>query len=105
MRLGRRFYMTLVLIILLMGIGYAFAPFFTIGQWALFVLALSVLVDGVMLYRVRGIRAFRQCATRFSNGDENAVNIRVESSYPYPVAVEVVDEIPLNSSCGMLISG
>ena len=94
MRLGRRFYMTLVLIILLMGIGYAFAPFFTIGQWALFVLALSVLVDGVMLYRVRGIRAFRQCATRFSNGDENAVNIRVESSYPYPVAVEVVDEIP-----------
>ena len=46
MRLGRRFYMTLVLIILLMGIGYAFAPFFTIGQWALFVLALSVLVDG-----------------------------------------------------------
>ena len=39
MRLGRRFYMTLVLIILLMGIGYAFAPFFTIGQWALFVLA------------------------------------------------------------------
>ena len=64
------------------------------GQWALFVLALSVLVDGVMLYRVRGIRAFRQCATRFSNGDENAVNIRVESSYPYPVAVEVVDEIP-----------
>ena len=38
MRLGRRFYMTLVLIILLMGIGYAFAPFFTIGQWALFVL-------------------------------------------------------------------
>lgn len=94
MRLGRRFYMALVLIILLMGIGYAFAPFFTIGQWALLVLALSVLVDGVMLYRVRGIRAFRQCATRFSNGDENAVNIRVESSYPYPVAVEVVDEIP-----------
>ena len=47
-----------------------------------------------MLYRIRGIRAFRQCATRFSNGDENTVNIRVESSYPHPVAVEVVDEIP-----------
>ena len=28
MRLGRRFYMALVLIILLMGIGYVFAPFF-----------------------------------------------------------------------------
>lgn len=94
MRLGRRFYITLVLIVLLMGIGYVFAPFFAIGQWALFVLAVSALVDGVMLYRIRGIRAFRQCATRFSNGDENTVNIRVESSYPHPVAVEVVDEIP-----------
>ena len=86
MRLGRRFYIALVLIVLLMGIGYVFAPFFAIGQ--------SALVDGVMLYRIRGIRAFRQCATRFSNGDENTVNIRVESSYPHPVAVEVVDEIP-----------
>lgn len=94
MRLGRRFYIALVLIVLLMGIGYVFAPFFAIGQWALFVLAVSALVDGVMLYRIRGIRAFRQCATRFSNGDENTVNIRVESSYPHPVAVEVVDEIP-----------
>lgn len=94
MRLGRRFYMVLVLIILLMGIGYVFAPFFTIGQWALFVLALLMLVDGAMLYHVHGIRAFRQCAIRFSNGDENGVNIRVESSYPYPVTVEVVDEIP-----------
>lgn len=82
MRLGRRFYIALVLIVLLMGIGYVFAPFFAIGQWALFVLAVSALVDGVMLYRIRGIRAFRQCATRFSNGDENTVNIRVESSYP-----------------------
>lgn len=94
MILSRCFYMVLVLIILLMGIGYVFVPFFVIGQWALFVLVLSVLVDGVMLYRIRGIRAFRQCAARFSNGDENTVNIRVESSYPYPVAVEVIDEVP-----------
>ena len=49
MRLGRRFYIALVLIVLLMGIGYVFAPFFAIGQWALFVLAVSALVDGVML--------------------------------------------------------
>ena len=52
MRLGRRFYIALVLIVLLMGIGYVFAPFFAIGQWALFVLAVSALVDGVMLYRI-----------------------------------------------------
>ena len=30
-----------------------------------------------------------------SNGDENEVSIRVESSYTYPVSLEVIDEIPV----------
>lgn len=94
MILNRRFYIILSLIILLMGSGYAFAPFFVIGQWALFVLMLAIAAEGIMLYRLRGIQAFRQCADRFSNGDENKVNIRVESNYPHAVSVEVVDEIP-----------
>ena len=94
MYLNRRFYIVLVLIILLTGAGYAFIPFFAIGQWGLLVLCLVVLADGYMLYRTRGIKAFRRCAARFSNGDESPVDIRVESSYPYPVAVEVIDEIP-----------
>mgnify|MGYP000806452658 FL=1 len=48
MILTRRFYMVLILIILLMGSGYAFAPLFTIGQGLLFLLLLSVLADGYM---------------------------------------------------------
>ncbi len=55
---------------------------------------LVVLADVYSLYRIRGIRAFRQCADRFSNGDENEVSIRVESSYPHPVSLEIIDEIP-----------
>ncbi|WP_291528338.1 DUF58 domain-containing protein [Bacteroides sp. UBA939] len=94
MYLTRRFYIILILIILLLGSGYVFEPCFILGQWALFILFLSVLADIYMLYRIRGIQAFRQCASRFSNGDENAVKIRVESSYPHPVSVEVIDEIP-----------
>ena len=94
MFLTRRFYIALVLVILLLGSGYVFAPFFVIGQWALFVLLLVVLADVYFLYRIRGIRAFRQCADRFSNGDENEVSIRVESSYPHPVSLEIIDEIP-----------
>ena len=64
MFLTRRFYIALVLVILLLGSGYVFAPFFVIGQWALFVLLLVVLADVYSLYRIRGIRAFRQCADR-----------------------------------------
>ena len=94
MFLTRRFYIALVVVILLLGSGYVFAPFFVIGQWTLFVLLLVVLADAYSLYRIRGIRAFRQCADRFSNGDENEVSIRVESSYSHPVSLEIIDEIP-----------
>lgn len=94
MFLTRRFHIALVVVILLLGSGYVFAPFFVIGQWALFVLLLVVLADVYSLYRIRGIHAFRQCADRFSNGDENEVSIRVESSYPHPVSLEIIDEIP-----------
>ena len=94
MFLTRRFYIALIVVILLLGSGYVFAPFFVIGQWTLFVLLLVVLADVYFLYRIRGIRASRQCADRFSNGDENEVSIRVESSYPHPVSLEIIDEIP-----------
>ena len=94
MYLNRRFYIALVLIILSLGGGYVFAPLFLIGQGGLCVLMLLALADGYMLYRSHGIRAFRHCSDRFSNGDENGVEIRVESSYPNPVLAEVIDEIP-----------
>ena len=95
MFLTRRFYIALIVVILLLGSGYVLAPFFVIGQWPLFVLLLVVSADVYSLYRIRGIQAFRQCADRFSNGDENEVSIRVESSYTYPVSLEVIDEIPI----------
>lgn len=94
MYLTPRFYMALVLIILLLGGGYVFAPLFAVGQWILFVFILLALADGYILYRIRGIQASRRCADRFSNGDENEVSIHVENSYPHSVSLEAIDEIP-----------
>lgn len=94
MFLTNRFYIAFILVILLLGSGYAFAPLFVIGQWTLVAFIALVSVDGYLLYRADAIRAYRQCADRFSNGDENEVTVRVESSYPRPVSVEIIDEIP-----------
>ena len=94
MYLTRRFYISLILVILLLGSGYLFAPFFVIGQWALFALFVLVLADGYILYRTQGIQAFRRCSDRFSNGDDNEVSIRVESTYSRPLSLEIIDEIP-----------
>jgi uncharacterized protein (DUF58 family) len=92
--LTRRFYIALILVILLLGSGYLFAPFFRFGQWALLALFLFVLADGYALYQTKGIQASRRCADRFSNGDDNEVSIRVESTYPRPISLEIIDEIP-----------
>lgn len=94
MYLTNRFYIALILVILLLGSGYLFAPLFMVGQGALVVLFGFTLTDIGVLYRSKGIRAYRHCADRFSNGDENEVNIRVENDYSCPVSVEVIDEIP-----------
>ena len=52
-------------------------------------------MDFFLLYRTKGIRSFRQCSSRFSNGDDNEVHLRVESSYAFPVRLSVIDEVPV----------
>lgn len=94
MFLKTRFYIALTVIVLLLGMGYAFPPLFVVGKVALVLLALAVVADIGLLYYKRAVTAVRSCASRFSNGDDNEVRLRVESSYPFPVRVNVVDEIP-----------
>lgn len=94
MYLPTRFYIAMFLVILLFGGGYLYAPLFLIGQGGLLILLLLLVTDAYLLYRVRGIQAFRMCAERFSNGDDNAINIRVESSYAHAVRLDIIDEIP-----------
>lgn len=57
----------------------------------------AVLVEFFLLYPSGGnayIRANRRLAERFSNGDMNEVAITVESHFPFPVNIEIIDEIP-----------
>lgn len=89
-----RFYYLLTAIILVIALGYAVPPLFTIGRILLLLLLVLVVADIVMLWRQHGLKAWRTLSPRFSNGDDNPVSIRLESTYPYPVRAEVVDEVP-----------
>lgn len=52
-------------------------------------------LDILLLYRQRsGIEASRRVPERLSNGDENTVRIHVKSRYPFPLVLELVDELP-----------
>ncbi len=95
MFLTRRFYIVITSIVLLFCGGYLLTSLFLVAQLLLTLLVVALAADAFLLYRTRGIRASRQCADRFSNGDENKVDVRVESIYPFPVSLTVVDEIPV----------
>ena len=82
---------------------------FTIGRILLLLLVMLTVADAVALYDVinrlrqmvsrsasfrQSLRVDRTLSARFSNGDDNPVSIRLESTYAFPLQVEVIDEIP-----------
>jgi uncharacterized protein (DUF58 family) len=65
-------------------------PYIAIGS-----VACLFIIDYLFLFlEKRGLFATRTHAERFSNGDDNAVRIDIESYYGLPVSVEIIDEIP-----------
>ncbi|MEJ7767003.1 MAG: DUF58 domain-containing protein [Chitinophagaceae bacterium] len=65
-------------------------PFVFLG-----ILVILLLADYIFLFvQPGGVFAKRTHAERFSNGDENAIRIDLQNLYPFPVRVQVIDEIP-----------
>ncbi len=55
-----------------------------------------VIADGLMLWsRPKGIHARRDMMEKLSNGDLNDIRIQLENKYPFPVFLEVIDELPI----------
>lgn len=94
MYLTPRFYVLLAVLVLLIGLGFAVPLVFFVGRWLLCALFVLFLLDAVLLYGKRGVLAWRTMSERFSNGDDNEVDIRVESQYPFPLNLQIIDEIP-----------
>ncbi len=54
-----------------------------------------IIIDYVLLFLSKSsIFALRKHADRLSNGDDNPIKIVVESTYPFKIDVEIIDEIP-----------
>ncbi len=73
-----------------------FLPWLGILPYA-FLLTLIVLLvaDYLLLFKTpKGIFGRRTHADRFSNGDDNPIQIDIENRYRFPVTLEVIDEIP-----------
>ena len=95
MFLSWRFYLISIVIITIFLIGYVYPLLFLIGKLCVCVLVAIAILDVWLLWKDKNaIDAIRKCSPRFSNGDDNPVRIAVENRYPYPVHIDVIDEIP-----------
>ena len=94
MYLTRRFYLLITAIILLFVAGFWWLYCYWGAIIALALMVVLIIIDVIMLYHKRGVDASRLCAERFSNGDDNKIELRVESSFGFPINLKVIDEVP-----------
>ena len=93
---SRRFYWSFVAVIAIFLVSYNWFFLFRIGQLALLFLLAMVLLDYAILFlRRKGVAAERELSERFSNGDNNKVQLVLKSHYPFRVQLKIIDEIPV----------
>jgi uncharacterized protein (DUF58 family) len=67
-----------------------------IARTSVIVVPCAVLADFIMLWsRRKGMFSRRDMMEKLSNGDRNEVRIHLENKYPFPVFLQVIDELPV----------
>jgi len=96
MFINKRLYIAVAVVVLCFIAGYKSAFIFTVAQILLAVLIFLCIYDFVLLFLAKknAISCRRECAERFSNGDENTVRLHLSNKYPFPVSLQIIDEIP-----------
>src|SRR5690554_6160305 len=85
----------MISLILLFVFGYFLPLLYAIAQPMAAVLALLIAVDILLAFGTSGnIEIGRQLKDRFSNGDDNQVNIEIRNRYAFGIKVVLLDEIP-----------
>jgi uncharacterized protein (DUF58 family) len=77
-------------------LAYLFPALYN-ATWVLLYIYLGfIAIDFLLLFASnQRFTAFRETPEKLSNGDENAVVIRIESGFGFPVKLKVIDEIPV----------
>lgn len=93
--LSPRFFIGIGVLVLCYVGSYLFPRFlYTVHGMVLAFLVIS-LVEYWVLFSSRGITGKRKYKEKLSNGDENPIEIVLESAYSFPVKIVVHDELPV----------
>lgn len=95
-RFSRRFYFVAFGLILSFILSHIFSWLFELSTSVLLLICFAILTDSVLLFRNQvPIKASRSAKYKhLSNGDVNTIYLQVENFYPFPVFVQIIDELP-----------
>ena len=92
---NNRFFQGVILLVLAFITSFIFDLPTWLAKGLSLILFTVLLVDLLILFRIKkGIRAHRFTPEKLSNGDDNELRIFMESTYPFPVTLNIIDEIP-----------
>ena len=93
--LEQNVFIGLAFIVLLMLLSYFFNSFFLISKFVLLTFIVFVIIDVILLFfSGYKISAQRILPEKFSNGDENPIEIHLINQYPFSIHTKIIDEIP-----------
>jgi uncharacterized protein (DUF58 family) len=75
-------------------LSFFWSELFVVAVLILVCTGITILVDAVLLYHRKGIRAQRILNERLSNGDDNKVGIELTNRYDFKVNCSIIDELP-----------
>ncbi|MDQ2718710.1 MAG: DUF58 domain-containing protein [Bacteroidota bacterium] len=91
----QRFYLAIAVCIVLFILAFYLPLLKNIAVVIFCVFILLCLVDySLLFFTKRNSLAERLCGKRFSNGDENRIELTVKNGFSFPVHVEIIDELP-----------
>jgi uncharacterized protein (DUF58 family) len=92
----RRWYAALIAVAVLFVCRFFLSWLGVIPYLALLTLVVLFSMEYLLLFKTkRGVFGRRTHADRFSNGDDNLVQVHIENKYPFAIQLEVIDEIPV----------
>ncbi len=94
--LSKRFFQILIGLVLLFILAFFFERLQGYLVFGFFVLIGLLVVDLFLLYRSKnGVDASRVVPDKFSNGDENPVEIKLRNAYSFKASYRIIDELPV----------
>jgi uncharacterized protein (DUF58 family) len=92
---ARRTYILLAVVIILFILSYGIPFLFGVAQLTLLFIALATAMEWLVLFfRKEPVVVRRRLPEKFSNGDQNTVDLAVSNHYPFRVSIRIIDELP-----------